>query len=68
MRTQYADQHVRVELKQENRSFDPWRMTLPGFLDCYTKENIYAVTVLPEAMRHEVKVKTLFMGVSLTML
>ena len=58
LRTTYADQHVRVELKQENRSFGAWRMTLPAFLDRYKKENIYAVTVLPEAMRHEVKVSS----------
>ena len=59
LREKYGDQHVRVELKRENRSVGSWRLTLANFLDRYHKESMYTVTVLPEAMRHEVKVTLL---------
>ena len=52
----YGNLDVLVERKVENRSYSPRRMVLKGFLKQYRKEDIYVVTVLPDAMRHEVQV------------
>ncbi|EDV29594.1 uncharacterized protein TRIADDRAFT_52143 [Trichoplax adhaerens] len=52
----YGDLDVLVERKVENRSYSPRRMVLKGFLKQYRKEDIYVVTVLPDAMRPEVQI------------
>ncbi|RDD46653.1 Lysine-specific demethylase 8 [Trichoplax sp. H2] len=52
----YGNLDVLVEKKVENRSYSPRRMVLKAFLNQYKKEDIYVVTVLPDAMRPEVQI------------
>lgn len=48
---------VLIELKQENRSHPPRRMTIAEFLSRYEEEDMYIVTVLPDPMRRDVQVR-----------
>ena len=52
----YGDLDVLIELKRENRSHSAKRMNISTFLQRYKKEDVYVVTVLPNAMRHEIQV------------
>lgn len=45
-----------VEVKKEDRTTRPKRMTIKTFLKGYLKEDWYIVSVLPDEMRGEVKV------------
>ena len=52
LKEKYGDLDVLTELKKENRTHGvTGRMLLGDFIDTYTKENLYVVTVLPDPMR-----------------
>nr|CAB3262887.1 uncharacterized protein LOC100184694 [Phallusia mammillata] len=53
---EYGDQEVLVEKKFEDRKSEPKRMTIEAFLKNYKEQNWYIVTILPNAMRKDVKV------------
>lgn len=52
----YGDLDLIVEVKRENRSKQPKRTNVSSFIKRYRKEDVYAVTVLPDPMREEVQV------------
>ena len=53
---EYGDLDVLLEVKRENRSTRPKRVNISTFINIYTKEDVYAVTVLPDPMRKDVQV------------
>lgn len=55
---EYGDLDVLLEVKRENRSRQPKRLNISTFIGLYKKEDVYAVTVLPDPMRKEVQVPT----------
>lgn len=57
LKDKYGDLDVLIELKQENRSHPPRRMTIAEFLSRYEEEDMYIVTVLPDLMRRDVQVR-----------
>ena len=59
LREKYGDLDVLIELKKEDRAHAAKRMNISTFLDCYSTEDVYVVTVLPNPMRDEVQVHIL---------
>lgn len=57
----YGDLDVLVEVKKEDRTTRPKRMTIKTFLKGYLKEDWYIVSVLPDEMRGEVKASKSFL-------
>ena len=57
LKENYGDLDVLIEVKEENRSHPPRRMTITEFLSRYKEEDIYIVTVLPDPMRRDIQVK-----------
>ncbi|XP_071842016.1 uncharacterized protein [Apostichopus japonicus] len=55
MNENYGDLDVLVEVKKEDRTIRPKKMSLSTFLKGYLKEDWYIVSVLPDEMRGEVK-------------
>ncbi len=52
----FGDLDLLLEVKRENRTTQPQRANVRSFIERYTNEDIYAVTVLPDPMRAEVQV------------
>nr|XP_039250716.1 uncharacterized protein LOC120328326 [Styela clava] len=52
----YGDQEVLIEKKYEDRKSEPKRMPIRDFINNYRKENWYVVSLLPNAMRRDVRV------------
>jgi lysine-specific demethylase 8 len=52
----FGDLDIILEVKRENRMKPPQRANISSFIERYIKEDIYAVTVLPDPMRAEVQV------------
>ena len=52
----FGDLDLILEVKRENRTKQPKRDNVRSFIKRYTKEDIYAVTVLPDPMRADVQV------------
>lgn len=52
----YGDQEVLIEKKYEDRKSEPKRMPIKEFLQNYEKENWYVVSLLPNAMRRDIRV------------
>lgn len=52
----YGDQEVLVEKKYEDRKSEPKRMEIKEFLANYKDQNWYVVTILPNAMRRDIRV------------
>lgn len=53
----FGDLDLLLEVKREDRTTQPSRDNVSSFIERYTKEDIYAVTVLPDPMREEVQVQ-----------
>lgn len=52
----YGDQEVLVEKKYEDRKSEPKRMEIKEFLANYHDQNWYVVSILPNAMRRDIRV------------
>ena len=52
----FGDLDVILEVKRENRTKSPQRASVKLFIERYTKEDIYAVTVMPDPMRADIQV------------
>ena len=52
----FGDLDLLLEVKRENRTTSPRRANVKTFIERYTKEDMYAVTVMPDPMRADVQV------------
>ena len=52
----FGDLDVILEVKRENRTKSPQRVSVKLFIERYRKEDVYAVTVMPDPMRADIQV------------